>query len=274
MMVMRLLTGLAYRIDGRDKLDTAEDIRRRTFFAVHRDLPREAPGNRASTLQALEIALGAAPGRPASVLDVGSGPGAQTLDLAAELPAARLLAVDLHGPFLRDLATRSARAGCAGRVTAVCADMQRLPVADAAVDLLWCEGAAYLMGVAEALEAWRPLLRPHGVCAFTEAVWLRDHPPEPVRACWAEYPGMGTVAACRQLIRARGYELAGDFVLPPEAWWDDYYRPMSARLADLEPRFRGQPEAMAVIEACRDEIDCYRRFSDWYGYAFFVASKA
>ncbi len=254
-------------------MDPAQDIRHRTFFAVHHNLPREAPGNRASTLRALEMALAVAPGGFREVVDVGCGPGAATLDLAAALPASRLLALDLHEPFLRDLTARAARAGCAGRVAPVRGEMQRLPLAAACIDLLWCEGAAYLMGVTEALESWRPLLRPGGVCAFTEAVWLRNDPPEPVRACWAEYPGMTDVAACRELIRTGGYRLIGDFVLPPDAWWTDYYDPMNARLAALEPRVLGEPEAMAVIDACREEIDCYRRFSDWYGYAFFVARK-
>lgn len=77
----------------------------------------------------------------------------------------------------------------------------------------------------------------------------------------------------RVLVRRAGLRLLGDFVLPPEAWWDDYYVPMEARIAGLEYHCRDDPVAMAVLNDCRGEIDCYRRFSDWYGYAFFVARK-
>jgi SAM-dependent methyltransferase len=255
-------------------MDFDDPIQRRVFFEVHRDLPREGPGNRSSTLEALQR-VHDAPGAvtPLRVLDVACGPGMQTLDVALNLPQAHVVAVDLHAPFLRELGRRTAAAGVAERVSPIVADMHRLPLADGALDLVWCEGAAYIMGVEQALEAWRRLLRPGGACAFTEAVWLRDDPPAAVRACWEEYPDMGGVEDCRELIQRHGYDLLGDFVLPAAAWWDDYYGPMEARLAALDARYRGDPAAAGVLADCRAEIDIYRRFGDWYGYAFFVARK-
>lgn len=84
---------------------------------------------------------------------------------------------------------------------------------------------------------------------------------------------MGDVAHCRDLLSERGYELIGDFVLPPAAWWDDYYAPMEARLEAIEARYRENPAALEVLAECREEIDVYRRYGDWYGYAFFIARK-
>ena len=246
---------------------------RRVFFDVHRDLPREGPGDRDSTLEALRLATGGK-AEPRWVVDVGCGPGMQTLDLADALPKAHILAVDLHEGFVRELARRARDGGAGDRVHPVRADMGRLPLSEGSADLVWCEGAAYVMGVAAALDAWRSLLRAGGTCAFTEAVWLREgEPPERVRACWAEYPGMAHVASCRQLIRNHGYELVDDFVLPPSAWWDHYYNPMKARLDALDERYRGDATSAAVLAECREEIDVYRRHGDWYGYAFFVARK-
>ncbi len=254
-------------------MDASHGKRRRTFFAIHRNLPREGPGNRASTLRALDLARQGLAAPPAWVVDMACGPGAQTLDLASALPRARILALDLHEPFLRSLAVRAAAARQSPRVAAVRAAMQRMPVAGSSVDLLWCEGAAYIMGVTEALAGWRALLRPGGVCAFTEPVWLAAGAPEPARRCFEDYPKMGSVAECAALVGRSGYELLGEFVLPPEAWWDDYYRPMSARLGEVELSCRGDPVAMEVVDACHREIDSYRRYADWYGYAFFVARR-
>lgn len=254
-------------------MDLNDPAQRRAFFEVHQDLPREGPGNRESTMRALDVVIAAGGSPPARVLDIGCGPGMQTLDLAGALPDATLLALDLHERFLHDLGRRAADAGCADGVHPVRADMTRLPVADAAVDAVWCEGAAYIMGVDVALEAWLRVLRSGGFVAFTEAVWLKGGAvPEPVHACWQEYPGMGDVEHCRALIRQRGYTLLDDFVLPPEAWWDDYYVPMEARLRILEER-ADEPGVAPVLAACREEIDICRRFGDWYGYAFFIARK-
>ncbi len=251
-----------------------DDRRREIFLQIHTGLPREAPGDFASTRRALELASSRRPrGAPVRrVLDVACGPGMQTLHLAGLMPQARILAVDLHMPYLRELDRRCARAGAGGRVTPVRADMRRLPVAPGSVDLIWCEGGAYIMGVSEALSAWRVLLRPGGAVAFTDAVWLRSDPPEAVRALWTEYPAMADREGIRRRVRGAGFELIGDFVLPPSAWWDDYYGPMEQRLTVLREGYAGDPEALAVLEAEGREIDVYRRYGDNYGYAFFVAS--
>lgn len=255
-------------------MDSSDSRQRALFFEVHRDLPREGPGDQASTLRALDIALrGRSVEAPLHVADVACGPGMQTLHLASALPQARILAMDLHEPFLHQLSASATAASVHQRVQPVRADMTRLPVRAASLDLVWCEGAAYIMGIADALNAWRPMLRQGGVCAFTEAVWLKADPPQQVRACWAEYPAMGDIDAVRETVRCGGYELMGDFVLPAAAWWDDYYTPMAARLDVLEARYGEDAAAQSVLTACREEIDVCRRFGDWYGYAFFVAGK-
>jgi ubiquinone/menaquinone biosynthesis C-methylase UbiE len=184
------------------------------FWDIHSGLPREGPGNRESTARALGLA--APIPRDAHVLDIACGPGMQTLDLAELLPDAIICAVDSHEPFVEETNRRAAAHGAADRVKAICADMRSLEFPPASFDLIWCEGAAYFMGVRHALGAWRSLLKPGGKLALSEAVWLRSDPPEEVRRIWsADYPGgMGTVETCRDLVRDCGYQLLGDFVLP------------------------------------------------------------
>jgi hypothetical protein len=66
----------------------------------------------------------------------------------------------------------------------------------------------------------------------------------------------------------------GDFVLPESAWWDDYYRPLEARLEELERTYAGDPVAERGLAAHRDEIAMYRQMSSFYGYVFFVMKRA
>ncbi len=70
------------------------------FFELHKDLPREGPGDEASTLKAFAMMEGL-PSNP-RILDVGCGPGMQTIDLARHTGAS-ILAVDTHQPFLDEL---------------------------------------------------------------------------------------------------------------------------------------------------------------------------
>ena len=67
-----------------------EAILGEAFFELHRDLPREGPGDDASTLRALGMCT-ELPERP-EILDIGCGPGMQTLALAG--------ATDTHGGTL------------------------------------------------------------------------------------------------------------------------------------------------------------------------------
>lgn len=249
-------------------MDFSDPAQRAAFFAVHKDMPREGPGDRASVEQALQLA-GPLPPRP-EVLDVACGPGGQTLDLADLLPDARITALDGYPPFLAQLETRARDAGVADRIAIVHGDMARLPYPPQSFDLLWCEGAAYIVGFDAALAAWKRLLRPGGVLALTEPVWLTDDPPAPVTACWAEYPAMEDVASARRRAIAHGYDLLGDFVLSDAAWWTHYYGPLEIRLEAAMRGFAGVPVAEAVLAEIRGEIECRRASPDAYGYLFLV----
>lgn len=249
-------------------MDFSDPAQRAAFFAVHHDMPREGPGDRASVEQALRLA-GVLPARP-DVLDLACGPGGQTLDLVELLPGARITALDAYEPFLRQLEARARAADVLDRIEILHGDMGALPFATASFDLIWCEGAAYIIGFERALADWRPLLRPGGVLALTEPVWLADNPPEPVRACWAEYPAMEDVASARRRAVEAGYEVVGDFVLSDAAWQTHYYGPLAQRLEAATARLAGIPVAEAVLAEIRDEIDVRRRWPETYGYLFLV----
>ena len=128
------------------------------FFEVHAGLPRQGVGSDESTLRALELCA-ELPASP-DVLDIGCGPGAQTVALARAIGRARDRGGRASPPFLEELRERARAAGVGDRIAAIEADMRDLPFEPGSFDLLWSEGAAYIMGISEALAAWRPLLPP------------------------------------------------------------------------------------------------------------------
>src|SRR3954447_537150 len=151
------------------------------FWTLHSDLPREGVGSDATTRELLELAR-PLPGDRA--LDVACGPGRSALVLADAGP--RVTPGAPPEPFL---ALLRAPAGDR-RITAERASMRELPYDEGAFDLVWCEGAAYLMGVDAALAAWRRLLMPGGALVFTEVGWTTPSPCPAARDFWTAYPEM------------------------------------------------------------------------------------
>lgn len=241
------------------------------FHELFGSLPRQGPGSRACAERALAL-CGRLPPSP-RVLDLGCGSGGQTLHLAA-LTDGVIVAVDVHEPGIRRLERAVASGGLGDRVQPLVGDMARLDLPPAGFDLVWSEGALYNLGLAAALRVCYRLLRPGGLLAFTDAVWLKPEVPTAVRAAFAaDYPTMGRVEDVLALVAGAGFSLRGHFTLPDEAWWDDFYAPMLRRLAELRERYAGDAEALAAIEELAREPELHRLHSDCYAYEFFVARR-
>ena len=113
------------------------------FFELFSGLPRQGPGDAASTLRALALVPGIGP--ESHVLDLGCGTGLQTRVLAQNAPA-RFVAVDNHPPFVDLLNREAQRLGIADRLEGRVGDMQRLDFAPGSFDLIWCEGVRSTSG--------------------------------------------------------------------------------------------------------------------------------
>ena len=240
------------------------------FFRLFEGLPRQGPGSDACTREAL-ARLGALPAAP-RVLDLGCGSGRSALALAETL-GTRVLAVDNHEPFLDALRTAADQRGLAQLIEVRCADMAAPGVPPGSLGLLWSEGAIYLLGFEEGLRLWRPLLAEGGCVALSECSWLCADPPAEALAFFGEgYPGMAGIEQNIERARTAGFEVVDHFTLPPAAWWDEYYTPLEARMAELAPD--ADPELAAAIAETRHEIALFRRCNDVYGYVFYLMRAA
>ena len=240
-------------------------------------LPRLGPGDDASTRRSLDTLLSAgllrekaSTSTPWRILDIGCGNGAQTLQLAKHTPG-MILAIDNHQPFLDELRRRAEAAGVWSKIRLSLRDMRTLTADDGPFDLIWSEGALFVMGFREGLTACRSLLIRGGGLAVSELCWLKPDPPAECREFFAGvYPAMVDVGTSLVTIRACGYEVIEHFTQPESAWWEPYYLPLQHRLHVLRDRYAGDGEKLSVIESIQKEIDVYRKYSAYYGNVFYV----
>ncbi len=107
-------------------------------------------------------------------------------------------------------------------------------------------------------------------CAARALGFCRDLP---------DYPeildlGCGVGGQTFQLaIHDCGFEIVGNFALPDEAWWDDFYTPMEARIVELRSKYAGDHEELTILDQIAAEPEMHRRYSDFYGYEFFVVRR-
>jgi hypothetical protein len=150
--------------------------------------------------------------------------------------------------------------------------MRALGFPPASFDLVWCEGALFVLGFEEGLRSFRPLLRDPGVVVVSEAVWLRplqEVPPD-VHAFWAEaYPAMTDVEGNLALARRAGFAPLAHFTLPAEGW-AAYVDPLERRTNQVLAANPGNPDAEEAARAERREFAMFRQQLRWFGYEFFL----
>ena len=239
------------------------------FFRVFHDLPRQGPGSDAVTLSLINRLRPFLPTEPACA-DMGCGNGRSGLLLAEHL-GAKVTAVDTHQPFLDELADTARRRGLGGQVEIRCRDMLDARLKRHTLDMVWSEGAAYVVGLEAALNAWALLLKPGGFLVVSDCMWLHPSPPAAALRFWeTAYPDMRTVAENLSVAEQLGYSFVHAEVLPESGWWEDYYLPLERRLETLAPVSGHDPALAGVMAGVRDEIAMYRAHADVYGYVFMV----
>lgn len=98
---------------------------------------------------------------PQTVLDLGAGPGRATAAMRKKWPKARVVAVDLAMPMLREAGKRS---GWFRPFDRVCADVRALPFAEGSVDVLFSNLCLqWVEDLSATFAGFRRVLKPGGL---------------------------------------------------------------------------------------------------------------
>lgn len=242
------------------------------FFELYNEKSdRQGPGTKEATIKAFNtIPL---KNEKLNILDVGCGNGTQTFYLA-EIADGKITATDYYEHFLDELNLRKEGKTLRAEIETIQADMNDLPFPEKYFDIIWSEGAVYIMGFANGLEKWKRFIRDEGYLVVTEACWIKDNVPQEVNKWWeSEYPEIGTIQDKLDVITEKGYLAIDYFILPEESWTDNYYKSIHKSMVSFEEKYKDNPEALSVSKMTHYEIDMYEKYKAYYSYVFFIMKK-
>ena len=237
------------------------------FLEIYGGVPRAGPGSHQCTRRAYKL-MSEVPEAP-HILDIGCGPGAQTVDLL-NISGGSVLALDFLPLMIERTKARAEIANVSDRLEVLEQDMKQMAFSPASFDIIWSEGAIYNLGFKKGLEKIKRFVKPNGYVAVSEAIWLQPNPPASLIEFWRQYPEIDSIENKLTVIDRLGYQLVGHFILPESAWTADYYDPMENLVAEKAKVWAGIPEALEVLDEVRREIEIFRKYSGYFGYAFFV----
>ena len=234
-------------------------------------LPRSGPGDNEYTRRAFNMIPHFQ--TPPFILDIGCGQGMQTIELA-KISNGKIIALDNHQPFLDLLVEHAKKQKIEDKIIPKNISMIDMDFEEETFDIIWSEGALYFMGFQDGLKRCHQLLKEKGYLAVTELVYTIPNPPPPVVEYFeSEYPDIKNIEENIEIIKKEGFDLVANFTLPESAWLNNYYLPMEIELPRLNEKYEGNEVALAVFDGFQSEADFYRKYSNFYGYEFFVMKK-
>ncbi len=241
------------------------------FYELFEALPRGGPGDIQSTRKAFNT-IPQPPAQPL-ILDIGCGPGVQTIELA-KCSKGKIIALDNHQAFLDTLIKKAKSEGLLDQIVPQNCSMLEMDFEENTFDIIWSEGALYFMGFQNGLSRCHQLLKDNGYLAVTEIVYLGSNPPAPlVQFFEREYPDIQTVKDRLALIQNEGFRIISNFTLPESSWLDRFYLPMEEEIKRLNKKYQDNEVALGVFNEMQNEIKLYKDYSEFYGYEFFIMQK-
>ena len=240
------------------------------FYELFSGLPRGGPGDIKSTRKAFSY-LKNLPSEP-FILDIGCGYGIQTLELA-RISKGKIIALDNYQPFLDILMQNAKKGGFDNRIIPKNQSMLEMDFKNDTFDIIWSEGALFVMGFRNGLKKCNQLLKNKGYFAVSEAVLLLSNLPKPLKEFWDEvYPDIKDIKRNISLIKDEGFNVLSHFTLPKSCWIDFYSR-MDKQIEELKKKYHNNKIALQVFEKCEKESKIYDKYSDYFGYEFFIMQK-
>jgi len=238
------------------------------YIELYEGIPRFGPGSNESTRKAYSF-LKDLPLKP-MILDIGCGSGMQTIELA-KISKGKIYAIDIFQEYLDILEENADLVGVLDNIEIFKMSMDKMTFDQDFFDIIWAESSIFIIGFEKGLIEWRKFLKKIGYLVVSELIWLREDPPKDLKKFWdSEYPSMRNNEDNINIIQKAGYNLINSFQLPESDWWSLLYTPLENRIGILREKHKNNEDFLMFLKSTQDEINYFRKYSDYYGYAFYI----
>jgi len=144
----------------------------------------------------------------------------------------------------------------------------------ASLDIVWGEGSIYILGFEKGLNTIYPLMKKGAYAVLSDMNYFKPDPPKELAAFLkVECPDMISVEENIDLIDHSPFKLINHFKLDKGAHWLAYYKPLQDRVVEYLAKYNDHASAREIADSTQLEIDLYRKYSDYYGYVFYIMQK-
>lgn len=186
------------------------------------------------------------------ILDVGCGTGVPTMELA-NLSNGEIIGLDIDQTSLDKLDEKIKQATLTARVKTINCSMFEMDFPEESFDLIWAEGVMSRISFEKAIKDWQRFLKTKGFLVIHEEIRFIEKDLEKVSIC--------------------GYTLFGNFRLPEDAFWIEYYRPLQKKIDELRIKYANDADALSVLDNEQREIDSYKKNPGLHNSGFYLFQK-
>jgi ubiquinone/menaquinone biosynthesis C-methylase UbiE len=186
------------------------------------------------------------------ILDIGCGSGVPTMELA-RLGQGEVIGMDIDQAALGKLTKKIQDAGSSDRVRAVNCSILDMAFPDGSFDIVWSEGAIFVIGFQRGIQEWKRFLKPGGFMVIHDE--------------------KGDVEQKLRQISQCGYKLLGYFTLSQETWWTEYFAPLEKLIAESQTSYADDPHTLEEYNQAKRELKMFRRNPERNNSVYFAMQK-
>jgi ubiquinone/menaquinone biosynthesis C-methylase UbiE len=167
------------------------------------------------------------------VLDVGCGSGIPTIELA-KISNGHVTGIDIDEKLLDILRRRIKEKGLNDKVSVLNKSINMMDFKKESFDIIWSEGAVFVIGFENSIKNWRKFLKPNGFLVLHDDI--KDKSKK-----------LGS-------IEKYGYQLIAEYELSFEIWWNEYYSKLEKFVEKYKEKYPEDSQLKKEIESDQNQV--------------------